>query len=1315
VATAFALVTHSRDKAVRLAKDNGDLATRNGDLATRNGKLAEDNGKLAEDNQKKAQQERELRQKVQRQSASASLTEGVNSCERGDCGPGLLRLTSGLELAHQAEAADVAQACRTQLDLWGARVPSLKMLLPHADEVLAVAFSPDGGRILTGGADRAATLWDATTGQPIGEPLRPGARPGPAPDPGGPGIGSPRPANNAPLLFQAEPNHRGEVVAVAFSPDGRTLAVGTGDPYYRGRSHLLGAGELLRPGLGLDPGRSTLRPHGFSPDPQPGATYVRRAPLWLWDATTGKALDPFPHSWITWATAFSPDGRMLLTGGGPYQKDRPTGRTIRHDLTRNLEGAYARLWDAVKGDSLRWFPHDNAVLAVAFSPDGRRILTGSADRTARLWDVGTGRLLGKPLEHDGLVLAVAFSPDGRTLVTCSQSSATRGTVRLWNAGTGQPLGEPLPHPRPVLAAAFSPDGRVLLTGSSDPASSKGEAHLWAVATGRPLGEPLPHPGPVHAVAWSPDGRRVVTGCADKVARVWEARPTPAVAQVAHHERVIAYSPDGRRVLLGATPQAGPRCEWVSVGEPAPGQSPVPMPPGAGETTLAAFSPDGRKVVLVAEDGLRLVDTTDGRLIGEVMKPGGAVEAVAFSPDGHAILVGTSQSFEDKGEATLWDAATAQLLRTLNCAGPVLSVAFSPDGRTAATGGGTPATTQGEAQLWEAATGRPLGSLVHRGPVRAVLFGPDGRTLATASEDGTARLWDVASGQPRGEALAHHAPVRALAFGADGGLLLTGSDDQTAQLWNTATGQAVGAALAHRGSVRAVAVSGDGRLLATGGDDGTARLWEAATGRPVEDPLVHQGRVVSVAFCGDGRTLLTRSTATNTTRSRRIGGAWETTVGSAAQSTGWVWALPAPVADEPAAVLLRVQVATGLELDAESRVRVLDAADWRERRGRLGDHGDPAPSAQALRAWHRREARAAEAAGEWFAAQWHLERLGEDEPASEDLHARRGRAYANANRWEQAVPDLSRALASSPLREDLRYLRGLAFRALNQDDKALADFSEAISFEENKRISKRPSATDAWVLWFQRGQTYFRLRQMDKAIADFSQVLSLNPNHGVTWHGRGMAYAEQGDLERAAVDFAAALEHAGTPARAWCDHAQARLQLGDAAGYRASCARALQRFGQTQDPGLAALVAWTCCLAPGATADPKPVVQLAGRALDLDGDGYQYQRAWGAALYRAGKFQEAVVQLTHAAEMRKQPVPATWLFLALAHQRLKHDEEARTWLDKARAWVDQARRQKPGGGPDEKALSWDKLPWNERLALTVLRREAEALLAESEDD
>jgi len=154
------------------------------------------------------------------------------------------------------------------------------------------------------------------------------------------------------------------------------------------------------------------------------------------------------------------------------------------------------------------------VYSAAFSPDGKRIVTASFDRTARLWDAATGRPIGEPLRgHLRDVLTAVFSPDGRSIVTASSD----WNARLWDAETGRPIGEPLRHEGPVRSAAFSPDGKRVATASQDET-----VRVWDSETGRPIGEPLRgHEHDVESAAFSPDGSRIVTASRDKTARVWD--------------------------------------------------------------------------------------------------------------------------------------------------------------------------------------------------------------------------------------------------------------------------------------------------------------------------------------------------------------------------------------------------------------------------------------------------------------------------------------------------------------------------------------------------------------------------------------------------------------------------------------------------------------------------------------------------------------------------------------------------------------------------------------------------------------------------
>jgi WD40 domain-containing protein len=147
-----------------------------------------------------------------------------------------------------------------------------------------------------------------------------------------------------------------------------------------------------------------------------------------------------------------------------------------------------------------------------FSPDGRSVLTASADRTARLWSVDSGQPVGGSMQHEDAVLSARFSPDGRRVITASGDH----TGRLWDASSGQSFGDTMKHQGSVLSAEFSPDGRRVVTASDDRT-----ARVWDASTGQSLCEVLRHGGAVKSAEFSPDGQRVLTASDDKAARLWD--------------------------------------------------------------------------------------------------------------------------------------------------------------------------------------------------------------------------------------------------------------------------------------------------------------------------------------------------------------------------------------------------------------------------------------------------------------------------------------------------------------------------------------------------------------------------------------------------------------------------------------------------------------------------------------------------------------------------------------------------------------------------------------------------------------------------
>ncbi len=192
---------------------------------------------------------------------------------------------------------------------------------------------------------------------------------------------------------------------------------------------------------------------------------------------------------------------------------------------------------------------------------------------------------------------------------------------------------------------------------------------------------------------------------------------------------------------------------------------------------------------------------------------------------------------------------------------------------------------------------------------------------SASADATVKLWETASGKAIGQPLQHRvaeAGFFAAAFSPDSKTIATAGEDEIAHLWDATTGAAIGQPMRHQGKVWAVAFSPDGKMLLTGSVDGTVRLWDAATGKPIGTPLQHPGRVRAVVFSPDGKKIAT----------------------ACGDNTARLWELPAPVQGDRERIELWAQVVSGMKLDSDGVIQVLDGDTWGQLHQRLDALGGP---------------------------------------------------------------------------------------------------------------------------------------------------------------------------------------------------------------------------------------------------------------------------------------------------------------------------------------------------------------------------------------
>jgi WD40 repeat protein/tRNA A-37 threonylcarbamoyl transferase component Bud32 len=441
----------------------------------------------------------------------------------------------------------------------GTQAPPLK----HQSPVVAVACSPDGQVLVSGGIDKVARVWDAAKGRPFGPALPSlGAVLSVAISRDGRFVaagseeGAVRLWRLAPGHLRHTLSHPPRINSLAFSPDGRHLLAGNaGNSDAKGSEVArwdVATGRRVEPTLRHAKGQGWVGGIAVSPD---GAVVYtadgQGQVVHRWEAATGKELGVAgPHGDEIWSLALSPDGRRLLTGSAGYKKAP--------------EGCSARLWDATTGTPIGApMAHGSGILGLAISPDGRTVLTASSDLTTRLWDAATAQPLGPPRRHDAEVKAVAFHPDGTSVLT---GFADRNAQR-WELATWRPLGPPLPHEGEVTSVGFTRDSSLIVTASSD-----GTARLWHPETGKQVGPSLVHGAYVAMAVCGPDGTALATCSDDGNARLWAlpARARDALAMVKQQVDLrTGMSLDDNGTMRVLSPSA-----WQAVrsGEPAPTDS-----------------------------------------------------------------------------------------------------------------------------------------------------------------------------------------------------------------------------------------------------------------------------------------------------------------------------------------------------------------------------------------------------------------------------------------------------------------------------------------------------------------------------------------------------------------------------------------------------------------------------------------------------------------------------------------------------------------------------------------------------------------------
>ncbi|OQD86920.1 hypothetical protein PENSOL_c082G12047 [Penicillium solitum] len=499
-----------------------------------------------------------------------------------------------------------------------------------------------------------------------------------------------------------------------------------------------------------------------------------------------------------------------------------------------------RIWDPVTGQCASTLKgHSSYVNSIAWSQDGSRLASASHDNTVRIWDPATGQCISTFEGHSDSAFSIAWSQDRGRLASASHDN----TVRVRNPATGQYALILKGHSDSVVSIAWSQDGSRLASASHD-----NTVKIWNPATGQCASTLKGHSDSVVSIAWSQDGSRFVSASHDNTVRIWDPATGQCASTLEGHSNYIysiAWSQDGSQLASGSYDKT------VKVWHPATGQCTSTLEGHIGSVLSIAWSQDGSQLASASTDHtIRIWDPATGQCVSILEAHSSSVNSIAWLQDGSRL----ASASHDK-TVRIWDPSTGQCASTLKGhSDSVVSIAWSQDGSRLASG-----SYDDIVRIWDPATGQCALTLEgHSDSVDLIAWSQDGSRLASASYDHTIRIWDPATGQCTLTLEGHSNSILSITWSQDGRRLASASTDLTIRIWDPATGQCVPISKGYIRLVNSIAWSQDGSRLASVSVDKTVRIWDPATGNCTSTLEGHSGPVDSIAWSQDGSRLASAS-------------------------------------------------------------------------------------------------------------------------------------------------------------------------------------------------------------------------------------------------------------------------------------------------------------------------------------------------------------------------------------------------------------------------------------------------------------------------
>jgi len=528
------------------------------------------------------------------------------------------------------------------------------------------------------------------------------------------------------------------------------------------------------------------------------------------------------HSGEVTSCAVTPDGRRIVSAS--------------HDKT-------LKVWDLNTGRALATLEgHSGVVNSCAITPDGRRVVSASHDRTLKIWDLDTGCLVTTLKGHTGSVSSCAVTPDGQHVISASYDK----TLRVWELDTGHLVTTLKGHTEAVTSCAITPNGRRVISASYN--SENKDLKIWDLDTGRVLSTLEGHTGTVNSCAVTPDGQRVVSTSDDETLRVWDLDTGRVLMTLEGHlDDVIScvVTPDGRRVVSGSSDRT------LKVWDLDTGHALATLEGHIEWVSSCAVTGDGKRLISASGDHTLKVWQLDAGRVSTILEGHTAgLSSFAVTPDGRRVVSAS-------GDKTLkvWDLDSGRALMTLEGhAEAVISCAVTPDGRRVVS-----ASSDKTLKVWDLDTGRVLAILdAHSGRVMSCAVTPDGRRVVSALDDRRLLVWDLETGRVLMTLLGHTGSVNSCAVTPDGRYVVSASSDKTLKVWDLNTGRALMMLQDHTKAVYGCTVTADSQFVISTSFDDTLKIWDLGNSRVLATLQGHANSVRGCTVTPDGRFAISAS-------------------------------------------------------------------------------------------------------------------------------------------------------------------------------------------------------------------------------------------------------------------------------------------------------------------------------------------------------------------------------------------------------------------------------------------------------------------------